>query len=61
MAKQLIITTINIDAFQATGHVLPSAYTLELTDEQKAFIQRLSERGESIDRVYISTEEKKEQ
>jgi len=54
--KKLVITTINIDAFKATGHVLPASYIINLTQAQIDFIKKLESDGLCVDRVFISEE-----
>lgn len=54
MEKKLIITTIDFNAFQATGHVLPASYILDLSKEQIEFLDKLTNQGQSVDRVFIS-------
>jgi hypothetical protein len=52
--KKLVITTIDFNAFQATGHVLPASYILDLSQEQIKFIEKLTNDGQTVDRVFIS-------
>src|SRR5690606_41221310 len=51
---KLVITTINPDAFRATGHVMPSSYILDLSEDQIKFLNSLVNKGESVDTVFIS-------
>lgn len=53
---KLVITTIDIRAFEATGHVVPSSYIINLSKEQLDLIYKLEKRGETIDHILLSEE-----